>query len=57
MVIGPIETSFVEKDHVYVIGYLAGDYSYTSQANWNITIPALAMRAMMKKRDVAKYQK
>lgn len=57
MVMGPIETSFVEKDHVYVVGYLAGDYSYTSQANWNITIPALAVRAIMKKKDAAKYQK
>ncbi len=53
---GPIETPFVEKDQVYVVGYLAGNYSYTSQANWQITIPALAARAMLKPQDVAKYQ-
>ncbi len=56
-VAGPIETLFVEKNRVYVIGYLAGNYSYTSQANWKITVPALAVRAMIKPQDLAKYHK
>ena len=54
---GMLTTEFVEKDRVYVVGYLAGDYSYTSQANWKITIPSLAIRAVIKPKDVAKYTK
>jgi hypothetical protein len=47
-VAAPLQTDFVEKNRVLVVGYLAGNYSYTSQANWNITIPAVAARAIMK---------
>ncbi len=53
---GSLSNDFVEKNEVYVIGYLAGNYTYTSQANWTITIPAMAIRAMIKPQDVAKYQ-
>lgn len=53
---GPIETTFVEKDHIVAIGYLAGSHSYTSQANWQITIPALSLRAMIAPKDLPKYQ-
>lgn len=56
-VAGPIETTFVEKNTVYVVGYLSGNYSYTSQANWNITVPSMAIRAMIKPADWPKYQK
>jgi hypothetical protein len=41
-------TEFVEKDQVYVVGYLAGDYSYTSIAGWNVTVPAIEARAILK---------
>lgn len=56
-VMGLVSTDFVEKNTVYVVGYLAGNYSYTSQANWQITVPALAIRAMIKPSDWPKYQK
>lgn len=41
-------TSFVERDRVDVGGILADDFSYTSQAGWNITIPALMARSIQK---------
>jgi hypothetical protein len=56
-VAGPFTTEFVEKNRVQVIGYLAGDYSYTSQANWNITIPAVAARAMVEPNKTGKSKK
>ncbi|HEX8565409.1 MAG TPA: hypothetical protein VF648_07030 [Pyrinomonadaceae bacterium] len=49
-------TDFVENDRVFVVGYLTGTYSYTSQANWEITIPALAARAILSSKDSVKYQ-
>jgi hypothetical protein len=55
--LGNMETPFVEGDDVVVIGYLAGEHSYTSQANWNISIPALAVRAMLRPDELSKYQK
>ncbi len=55
-VAGKLTTDFVEKNQVYVVGYLTGDYSYTSIANWQITIPGLAARAMLKPSDASKYQ-
>lgn len=45
---GDFATDFVEKNRVYSVGYLAGDYSYKSIAGWDMTIPALAARAMLK---------
>jgi hypothetical protein len=47
-VTGDFTTEFVEKNQVYVVGHLAGSYSYTSQAGWGITIPALTANAMLK---------
>jgi len=48
------DNDFVEKDRVDVAGYLAGDFSYTSQAGWSITLPALAGAAMFKAGGYAK---
>ncbi|MFO0580043.1 MAG: hypothetical protein U1A78_39220 [Polyangia bacterium] len=48
MVFGRFETDFVKGNVVDVIGYLAGKYSYESQANWKITIPVLAAHSILK---------
>jgi hypothetical protein len=48
LVKGLLETDAVENDRVIANGYLAGEWSYTSQANWNITIPAMALANMQK---------
>lgn len=53
-VAAPFSTEFVEKNRVHVIGYLAGNYSYTSQANWQITIPAVAARAIISPKNAPK---
>lgn len=55
-VIGPISTDFLENNRVFVAGYLAGSHSYESQAGWQITIPALAARTMLKPAEAAKYR-
>ncbi len=55
-VVGNFTTDFVEDNQIYAVGYLAGDYSYESQAGWNITIPALVARAIIKPGEAAKYQ-
>ncbi len=47
-VVAPFTTDFVEKNRVTVVGYTAGSYSYTSQANYNLTVPAVAARAILK---------
>jgi hypothetical protein len=49
-------TEFVEKDQVYVVGYLAGNYSYTSVAGWNLTVPALDARAILKPSEAARLR-
>jgi hypothetical protein len=49
-------TDFVEKDQVYVVGYLAGDYSYTSVAQWSLTVPAMDARAILKPSDAARIK-
>lgn len=54
-VVGNFTTDFIENNQVYAVGYLAGDYSYESQAGWNITIPALVARAIIKPQEVNKY--
>jgi hypothetical protein len=56
-VIGSFTTEFIEDDRVSVIGYLAGDYSYVSQAGWNITIPAFAARLMVKPSDATRLSR
>ncbi len=53
---GDFTTDFVENNQAYVVGYLAGNYSYTSQAGWQITIPALAARAILKPSEVTKIK-
>ena len=53
---GNFSTDFVEKNQVCVIGYLAGSYSYKSQAGWDITIPALAARAMVSPQELSKLK-
>ena len=49
-------TDFVEKDQVYVVGILAGNYSYTSVAGWNMTIPAIDAHAILKPSDAARIK-
>lgn len=53
---GKFATDFIEKDRLAVIGYLNGDYSYVSQAGWNITIPSMVARAMLKPGEVTKLK-
>jgi hypothetical protein len=55
-VVSGFTTDFIEGNQIYAVGYLAGDYSYESQAGWNITIPALVARAIIKPNEVSKYQ-
>jgi hypothetical protein len=52
---GRFETPYVEGQYVNVVGYLAGSYSYESQAGWNITIPAFAARAIFSDKDRKPY--
>lgn len=54
---GRLTTDFVEDNRVYVVGVLAGDYTYKSQANWSITIPALVPVAIMKPEKAKQYTK
>jgi hypothetical protein len=49
-------TQFVEKAQVYVVGYLAGNYSYTSVAGWNLTVPAIEARAILKPSEAARIR-
>jgi hypothetical protein len=49
-------TDFVEKDQVYVVGTLTGNYSYTSEAGWNITIPAIDAQAILKPNEAARIR-
>jgi hypothetical protein len=52
---GRFETPYLEGQFVNVVGYLAGSYSYESQAGWNITIPAFAARAIFSDKDRKPY--
>lgn len=49
-------TEFVERDKVYVVGHIAGNYSYKSIAGWDMTVPAVAARAIMKPAEAAKFK-
>lgn len=49
-------TEFVEKDQVYVVGRLAGNYSYTSVAGWNMTLPAIEASAILKPAEAARIR-
>lgn len=48
------QTDFVENNWIGITGYLAGAFEYTSQAGWNVTIPAVAARHIVSKRDFDK---
>lgn len=54
-VVAPVETDFLEGDRVYVIGYLGGSYTYTSEAGWTLTVPLLLARNLFKPAEAAKY--
>ncbi len=49
-------TEFVEKDKVFVVGMIGGNHSYESVAGWNITVPGIIARAIMKPSDAGKYK-
>jgi hypothetical protein len=55
-VTGDFTTDFVQNNQVYVVGYIAGDYSYTSIANYQMNMPLVAARAMLKPSAVAKIK-
>jgi hypothetical protein len=55
-VYGKFPTDFIENDRVSVVGYLNGDHSYVSQAGWNITIPSMVARTMLKPSEVSKLR-
>lgn len=54
--IGNFTTDFVEKNQVYVVGYIAGNYSYKSIAGWDMTVPSVAARAMLKPSEATKLK-
>jgi hypothetical protein len=54
--VGRFTTGFVTDDYVYVVGNLAGYYSYTSQAQWDITLPVLAARAMLSPAEADRFK-
>lgn len=49
-------TDFVKGNRVYAIGYLAGSETYKTISNWELTVPVLIARAIMKPKDVSKYK-
>jgi|GEM_PF-3464834 len=53
-VIGRFQTDFVDGDRVDVMGFLAGNYTYESQAKWQITLPAVAAGGFFKGGTTAK---
>ncbi len=53
-VVGKFHTDYVQGDTVDVIGYLAGSYSYESQAKWKITIPSMVAIGLMKPLSISK---
>jgi hypothetical protein len=54
--VAPFTTEFVEGNVVDMAGFLTGSFTYTSQAGWNITIPAIAARAIAKRGTFAKLR-
>jgi hypothetical protein len=48
------ETDFVENNIVEMAGVLASNFSYTSQAGWKITIPAISVAAITKRGQIDK---
>lgn len=49
-------TDFVEKDQVTVVGYVAENYSYTSVAGWELTVPTIDARAILKPSEAARIR-
>lgn len=49
-------TDFVEKDQVTVVGYVDDNYSYTSVAGWELTVPAIDARAILKPSEAARIK-
>ena len=47
-------TEFVDKDEVYVAGHLNGYYSYKSEAGWDITVPLIDARVILKPSEAAR---
>jgi hypothetical protein len=56
-VIAGFTTDFVEGNQVYVIGYIIENYSYKSIAGWDMTVPSVAARAMLKPTDAARIKR
>lgn len=52
---GRFSTAYLKNQNVYVVGYLAGTYSYTSEAGWKITIPAFAARTIFTDKERKPY--
>lgn len=52
--VAPFSTDFVENNIVDVAGFLSGNYSYESQAGWNITIPQIVARSITKRGTLTK---
>lgn len=50
----PGETDFVQNNVVEMVGVLASTFDYTSQAGWNISIPAIAVAAITKRGGIDK---
>ncbi len=49
-------TDFVKGNRIYAVGYLHGTETYETIAKWQLTIPVLIPRAMIKPQDLAKYK-
>lgn len=49
-------TDFVEKDRIYVVGYVTENYSYTSVANLSLSVPAMDARAILEPAEAARIK-
>lgn len=49
-------TEFVDGDMVYVVGYLAGNYSYRSVGGLDMTIPMIEAKAILKPSDAIRIR-
>lgn len=55
-VLADFTTDFIEGNQVYVIGNLNGDYSYTSQANYQLSVPEVIAESILKPNEAAKIK-
>lgn len=53
----PFTTDFVEDNTVDLVGVLHGSFSYTSQAGWNLSIPALVAAKITKRGELVKRKR